>query len=147
MEPGPSKRRDDRRSRCYGKFPKTFGRACHWQWWMLRPAYKSRWFNEVVKSSRLLSAGTWGHPRYRQLRERGLIRFNVSSSVTLDSRIYVLEIHFAILFLLLPLIQFGFSTAHPKSRLAIQFKFGSTNENFWKDEKWNLRFACRKIER
>jgi len=42
---------------------------------------KLAWFNEVVKLSRSFSAGTWGHPRYRQLREREPIRFNVSSSV------------------------------------------------------------------
>lgn len=99
-------------SRCYGKFPKTFGWACHWQWWMLRPAYKARWFNEAVKSSRLLSAGSWGHPRDHQLRERGPIRFNVSASER--STLVRPRDRFCYSFLLL---QSAFCTAHPKLRL------------------------------
>lgn len=69
----PSSPRQDRWSRCYGKFPKTFGRELaigNDECYARRNG--ARCLNEVVKSSRLLSAGTWGHPRYRQLRERGL---------------------------------------------------------------------------
>lgn len=133
---------------CYGKFPKTFGWACHWQWWMLRPTYKARWFDEVVKSSRLLSAGTWGHPRDHQLRERGPIRFNVSSSVTLDSRMIISILLFFFSFAFS--IQFKFSAAHSKLQLLslpIRLILDWTNKKEFQviTKKLNLRLVVENL--